>query len=124
MKKILLFLLVSISLSGYSQQKNAKKSLEVNGVCNSCKSRIEKTALKIKGVKYAKWDIFSHNLSLILDERKTSVETVAQAVAVSGHDVKNPETGKEFIAKDEDYEKIFNCCKYRDEEVVKNHPKH
>lgn len=105
-----------------AQQKNAKVIIEVNGVCNSCKTRIEKASLAVKGVKYAKWDVKTHQLSLIINEKKTNIEAVQQSVAKSGHDNYNPETQKEFIAREQDYEGVSACCKYRDEEVVKNHP--
>ena len=125
MKKILMFLCLVITtiFSVQAQQKNAKVILEVDGVCNSCKTRIENASLRVKGVKYAKWDISTHQLSLILDERKTSVEQIQQAIAKSGHDNRIPNTNKVVVAKEEDYNKVASCCKYRDEEVVKNHPK-
>ncbi|GIZ14014.1 heavy-metal-associated domain-containing protein [Capnocytophaga catalasegens] len=125
MKKILTLLCFGIAtiFSVQAQQKNAKATLEVDGVCNSCKARIEKASLGVKGVKYANWNVGTHQLSLILDERKTSVEQVQQAIAKSGHDNRIPNTDKVVIAKEEDYNGVAACCKYRDEEVVKNHPK-
>ena len=89
--------------------------MEVDGVCEMCKIRIEKAALGVKGVKYALWDIPSHQLSLIMDERKTNTMEVKTALVAVGHDT------KELKAKEEVYNKIMACCKYRDEEVVKSH---
>ena len=43
-------LLVSVQLN--AQDKNKKVSFEVKGNCGMCKARIEKAALKVKGVKY------------------------------------------------------------------------
>lgn len=121
-KLIFMCFLVVMTFSAQAQQKNAKATLEVNGVCNSCKARIEKASLGVKGVKYAQWNVDSHQLSLIIDERKTNIDAVQQAIAKSGHDNRNPQTNKTVVAQEEDYNGVAACCKYRDEEVVKNHP--
>ena len=72
MKKIMVIVLVVFSASiVQAQDKNKKISFEVDGVCEMCKKRIEKAAIGVKGVKYAVWDMQSHELSLIYDERKT-----------------------------------------------------
>ncbi|RSC92097.1 heavy-metal-associated domain-containing protein [Tenacibaculum singaporense] len=118
MKNIFLLVVVLLlSTSTFAQKKNAKVSFEVDGVCMMCKQRIEKAALKTKGVKFAKWDVNTHELSLIIDERKTSTETVKKTVAGVGHDT------KEFKATKEAYDNLHECCKYRDEEVQKDHKK-
>ena len=69
-------LLLMISSIGYAQNKNAKATIEVDGVCMMCKNRIEKACLKTKGVKSAVWNVETHNLSLIYDERKVNLETI------------------------------------------------
>jgi len=69
-------LLLMISSIGYAQNKNAKAAIEVDGVCMMCKNRIEKACLKTKGVKSAVWNVETHNLSLIYDERKVNLETI------------------------------------------------
>lgn len=122
MKKVVFFLCIFGALSLYAQNKNAKVLLEVDGVCNSCKVRIEKASRSVKGVKMAKWDVVTHQLSLIIDERKTSVAQVQEAIAKSGHDNWLPNSTEKVVAKEEDYQGVSACCKYRDEEVVKNHP--
>lgn len=103
------------TVMSFAQEKNKKMTMEVDGVCGMCKLRIEKAALGVKGVKYALWDIPSHDLSLIFDERKTDPMKIKMALVAAGHDT------KELKAKDEVYDKIMPCCKYRDEEVVKSH---
>ncbi len=99
----------------FAQNKNAKASLEVDGVCGECKTRIEKAAIRTKGVKSAVWNIETHELKLIYDERKTDLKTIAKKIAEVGHDT------KEFKAGEEAYNSVDPCCKYRDEEVVKAH---
>jgi len=115
MKKIILIVTVLISTVSFAQNKNAKATLEVDGVCGECKVRIEKAAIRTKGVKSAVWSIDTHELKLIYDERKTDLKTIAQKIADVGHDTK-------FVkASEEAYAKVDACCKYRDEEVVKAH---
>jgi len=116
MKKVLTIIaLLLFSATSLAQEKNKKITMEVDGVCEMCKNRIEKAALGVKGVKYALWDIPSHQLSLIMDERKTNTMEVKTALVAVGHDT------KELKATEEAYNKVMPCCKYRDEEVVKSH---
>ena len=58
------------------ESKSAKASFEVSGVCDMCKSRIENGAIKLKGVKYAKWDIPSNNLSIIYNSKKIKLDSI------------------------------------------------
>ncbi|MDC1324385.1 heavy-metal-associated domain-containing protein, partial [Polaribacter sp.] len=93
MKKIILlfsFMLIGISTQGQEvkKNKNAKVAFEVDGICGMCKKRIETAALKTKGVKFALWDIKTHQLNLIVDERKTAVTTIQKNILKVGHDVK------------------------------------
>ena len=100
MKKVLVLTIMLLGVTSFAQNKNAKASLEVDGVCLMCKERIEKASVKTKGVKSAVWDVKTHELKNI--------------VAV-GHDT------KELKATDEAYNSVHPCCKYRDEDVKKDH---
>jgi copper chaperone CopZ len=115
MKKIVLVLAVLVSPISMAQNKNEKATIEVDGVCEICKARIEKACLKTKGVKFANWDVVSHELKLIFDERKTNLKTIQQNIANVGHDT------KDFKATAEAYNSLDACCKYKDDEVVKDH---
>ena len=64
-KLVLLGLLLFVGVTLTAQSKNAKATIEVDGVCLMCKDRIEKACIKTKGVKSAVWDVNSHELSLI-----------------------------------------------------------
>ena len=68
MKKTVLVLAILFSAMTFAQNKNAKASLEVDGVCMMCKDRIEKACVKTKGVKSAIWNVKTHELKLIFDE--------------------------------------------------------
>ncbi|WP_033960931.1 heavy-metal-associated domain-containing protein [Psychroserpens jangbogonensis] len=116
MKKVLIMTFVMlVSFASFAQDKNAKASLEVDGVCLMCKERIEKAAIRTKGVKSAVWNVETHELKLIYDERKTSLDTITKKIVAVGHDT------KELKATDEAYNTVHPCCKYRDDEVQEDH---
>lgn len=103
------------AFSGFAQDKNAKASLEVDGVCLMCKTRIEKASLNTKGVKSAVWNVETHELRLIYDERKTNIETIQSKILEAGHDT------QELMATDEAYATVHPCCRYRDDIVKEEH---
>jgi periplasmic mercuric ion binding protein len=106
------FIIVMLTFFGLSTQaqekknKNAKYTIEVNGNCEQCKKRIEKAAYSVSGVKSADWIMETHQLSLILNEEKTTVLDVKKAVAKVGHDT------DEVKATEEVYDNLHSCCKY------------
>ena len=53
-KLVLLGLLLFVGVTLTAQSKNAKATIEVDGVCLMCKDRIEKACIKTKGVKSAR----------------------------------------------------------------------
>lgn len=122
MKKIILIAIVSIlsfTANAQEKNKNAKVTFEVDGVCGMCKKRIETAALKTKGVKFALWNVKTHQLNLIMDERKVEVGTVQQNIANVGHDIILKD--KKITATLKAYNSVNPCCKYRDEKVVLEH---
>lgn len=116
MKKLIAILgIFLIGATGFAQNKNAKATIEVDGVCGMCKERIEKASIQAKGVKSAIWNVDTHQLDLIYNEGKTDLTKIQQSIADSGHDT------KAIKAKNEVYESIDPCCKYRDPQVVDDH---
>ncbi|MBD3725422.1 MAG: metal transporter, partial [Flavobacteriaceae bacterium] len=63
-------------------------------------------AFSVKGVKSADWHIDHHDIHLIYDENKCSLEDIKKAIAKAGHDT------EEFKATEEDYNNLHGCCKY------------
>ncbi|RZJ31518.1 MAG: cation transporter [Flavobacterium sp.] len=109
MKNIIFVLVALVSFGATAQEKknkNAKYTIEVNGNCEQCKKRIEKAAYAVSGVKSAEWHIDDHELHLIINEEKTSLDDVKKAVAKAGHD------SDDVKASAEDYAKLHTCCKY------------
>lgn len=115
MKKIIIVITVLISTISFAQNKNEKASLEVDGVCLMCKSRIEKACLNTKGVKSAIWDVKTHELKLIFDARKTNLKTIQKSIVSVGHDTKGLKTTNEAYAT------VHPCCQYRDVAVKNDH---
>ncbi|MEM0933187.1 MAG: metal transporter [Bacteroidota bacterium] len=113
-KGIVILTSVLISMVCFGQEKNKKMTFEVDGVCEMCKVRIEKAALGVPGVKYAFWDIPSHQLSLVVDERKTNAMQIKSAIVHVGHDT------KELKATQEAYESVNPCCRYRERDSDNN----
>lgn len=107
-----LLLIAMIAFFGFSAQaqdkknKNLKYTTEVNGNCEQCKKRIEKAAYGVPGIKTASWDVSSHQLTVILNEEKSSTADLNKAIAKAGHDT------KEAKATNEAYENLHSCCKY------------
>lgn len=104
-----------VGITTFAQNKNAKATIEVDGVCMMCKNRIEKACFKTKGVKSAVWDVKTHELQLIYNEEKTNLNEIHKNITAAGHDT------KELKASDEAYEAIHPCCKYRDDEIIDDH---
>ena len=124
MKKIgIIICALMIGLTVQSQEKklnkNAKVTFEVDGVCGMCKKRIEKAALNTKGVKFATWSVKTHQLTLVMDERKTTLAQIQKNIVNVGHDVILKD-GK-MVAPIDAYNAVNACCKYRDKKVVEDH---
>jgi mercuric ion binding protein len=123
-KIIFLFTLLMIGFSVQSQEeklnKNAKISFEVDGICGMCKKRIETAALKSKGVKFAIWNVKTHQLNVIMDERKTDVAMIQSNILKVGHDVVGFDAQK-IKATTAAYNTVHPCCRYRDEEIILDH---
>ncbi len=107
-----LYLVIAILVYSFNinaqeiKDKNAKYTVEVNGNCNQCKKRIEKTAYSISGVKFASWNVETHQLNLIINQEKTSIDKVSAAILKAGHDVEKSK------ATQTDYDNLHACCKY------------
>gem|GEM_PF-3298715 len=87
--------------------KTVKKVVAVDGACGMCEQRIEKAAKAVSGVVSAEWNKNTKKLSLVYDNKKTSVEAVQKALAAAGHD------SGDYKAPAKVYASLPACCKYR-----------
>ncbi len=113
MKKIVVIIAVFLWTGMQAQEvskklKSCKTTLQVGGNCEMCKARIEKSALKNKGVKYASWNADTKALFLIYNEYKTNTEKIAKSIVEAGHDTDT------IRASQDRYEQLHMCCQYRD----------
>lgn len=116
---LLTFLSLAVMGIGLAQEKNKQVNFEVKGNCGMCKERIEKAAIKIKGVKFATWNVDTKEFEAIIDERKCSINDIKKRIAEVGHDSEG------FTAPQEVYDNLPECCKYRDPESMHmDHGKH
>ncbi|MDC9723947.1 MAG: cation transporter [Urechidicola sp.] len=79
--KLLIISIMLITFSVSSQDKNAKTEFKVDGICELCKEQIESVALKTKGVKTANWNMETHILSLVINEKKTNLDKIKKAIS-------------------------------------------
>lgn len=107
---IFLVLLV-VSFRLLAQDKNETPftiiSFKVFGACEQCKDRIE-TALKIKGVKSADWNVDTKQLALEYNPAVISLEKIENKIVMIGHDLANKK------AKNVIYKALPSCCHYRE----------
>ena len=104
---VITLVLSAMTTSASAQAKPGDQtiSFKVSGVCGDCKQRIESTALDVKGVKKAEWDVQTDVLVLV-GSAKMDKQKVADALAKAGHK-------SEFAAADpKGYNNLPGCCQY------------
>lgn len=87
--------------------RNETSGFYVAGSCGMCKERIEKAALSVKGVKFARWDPDKQDISVDYDKGITAQEAIQEAIAKAGHDTEL------FKADYVTYMSLPKCCHYR-----------
>jgi periplasmic mercuric ion binding protein len=104
------FLTANISALAADQLETAK--IKTTASCATCKDKIEKTVLKIKGVKTAEVNTTDKFVSVSFDPKKTSVDKIRKTMAKAGYeadDVKPPK-GKECCKDSKcNHEKDAKC---------------
>ena len=107
----------SFSLSGAEPKAGdtpGEATFAVLGNCGMCKTRIERAALTVRGVRAASWDQKAQKLTVSFRPDRTSQEQIERAIAKAGHDTEN------FLTHDEIHANLHHCCIYkRDPEMLK-----
>jgi hypothetical protein len=109
MKSLILvisLLFVFLSFGNAQKPKITEEKFKVFGNCGMCKERIE-TAVKIKEVKYAKWDKKSKVLTVAFQSQAITTDSLQKRIAAVGHDTEM------FKAPDSVYNTLPGCCLYR-----------
>ena len=110
---VVFIFILALTPSVNAQEKNnhiVTDTLGVSGVCSMCKERIENAAM-IKGVKKVEWTAESQQLIIVFRNDKVTLDEIAQSIAEAGHD------NELIICTDEQYNKVNECCKYREMEI-------
>lgn len=103
--KFYLSILTLVFLTSFTKVDDVTSNFQVNGVCGTCKKKIE-TSLRIKGVKKVNWDLKSHDLTITYSPDKISIDEIHQRIAAVGYDT------DKVKASDAAYNKLDECCKY------------
>ncbi|MBN8785762.1 MAG: heavy-metal-associated domain-containing protein, partial [Terrimonas sp.] len=112
MKQLSKYILTGIALTFLMQEAFAQtntlvtESFHVSGNCEMCKGRIEQSALSIKSITYAEWNIKTGGLLITFDSALISKAIIQQKIAEAGHD------NDSFKASDETYKSLPVCCHY------------
>jgi len=72
-----------------------------------CKARIETGVIRIKGVKYANWDVLSNKISLIYNSKKIKIDDIHKKISLLGHST------EKYEASEEIYNSLPECCRYK-----------
>jgi outer membrane receptor for ferrienterochelin and colicin len=110
----LLFIIGYLSVPLYSQNPEDEIHFNfwVDGVCGSCKARIEKTALEFEHVIKATWDPDSKSLHIDLsDSTGFDARAFELSIAMVGHDTEH------FKTLENIYNELPDCCRYRESDI-------
>lgn len=103
------FAILLLANTVFSQITNAvTANVKISGNCGMCKNAIEKAADKKKTSK-ATWDEESKVAAITYDNKKTNLDAVLKDIALAGYD------NQSFLAPDDAYSKLPECCKYKRE---------
>ena len=98
-----------LAVPALAQIKNAKtETVKIYGNCGMCETTIEKAADK-KKLSKADWNKDTKMATITYDSKKTSLDAVLKNIALAGYD------NARFLAPDDAYNKLADCCKYKRE---------
>jgi hypothetical protein len=112
MKAIVLIAVVGLLSAAPSQAQinNAKtETVKIYGDCGMCETIIEKAGSKKKQYQ-TDWDADTKMATIIYDSKKTGLDAILKSIALSGYD------NLKYLAPDEAYNKLPECCQYKREE--------
>ncbi|GLU52674.1 DUF3347 domain-containing protein [Dyadobacter frigoris] len=98
-------LLLSALLSKAEIKNVSTENVKISGSCALCKEGIE-TAAFDKNISKASWDRDTKMALVTYDNKKTSIDAVLKKVALAGYD------NDSYLAPDDAYAKLADCCKY------------
>ncbi len=108
MKNFVFFSFALILSANSLAQNKVDITFGVSAACGMCEYRIEK-AYDVKGIVMADYDLKTQKLHVVYKTKQfPDVLDVHRIATDVGHDT------EKIKAKDEAYNKLHGCCKYRD----------
>lgn len=112
--KIYSLLILFLAIADFSFAQELKtETLNVSGVCGTCKKKIEKAAEEA-GATYAVWSTNTKVLTLRYNSLSTNSAKIQMKIAEAGYDT------PDFKAPADAYNKLEKCCQYDREAMNKN----
>ena len=105
-KTLLLPLLLLIGFFTSATAQTTETTFPVSGNCSMCKKRIE-TALDVKGVQEAVWNVDTKKVTIKYKASKISEDELKKLIASAGYDTPG------YTADSAAYKKLPDCCQYR-----------
>ncbi len=90
------------------KQTTNEIKFKVRGNCEMCKERIENTALKLEGVKDARWNVETGIIQVLFDSSKVKLLQIHSSIANEGHGTNLVEMNLEA------HSHLPDCCKIID----------
>jgi len=110
MKTIKLLTLTCLTLvcfTAFAQKSKWEKvTFQVSGNCDMCKTKIEKAATGVEGVKTARWNVVNGKMKVKFNHAITNTDKIQKIIASVGYDT------EKYKATDEVYSNLHHCCKY------------
>ena len=104
--KMVIILLMPMVVACSTQIRNMKtETVEINGNCNMCKNTIELAGSAENQAKVL-WNPDSKRAEISFDSLVSSRSEILKKIALAGYD------NQEFLAPDEAYAKLPECCQY------------
>lgn len=73
--------------------------------CESCKARIDKKVLNLKGVKSIKLDVENERIKVVFNPTKTTLKNIKDQINKSGYDADDQKASEEYV------QQLDGCCK-------------
>jgi copper chaperone CopZ len=82
---LFLFLIVSSSMVAQNPRKT-KAIIKTSAECEFCKKNIEKNLSKIKGIKKVECDFVKHEISVVFNAKKITLDDLKKQIVALGYD--------------------------------------
>lgn len=111
--KYIFILLLSVfftdDINAQTSKKKVTTSFHVAGICGMCERTIER-ALDAKGIVAADFNLDTNTATVTYNTRRITEDQIHRLINAVGYDT------EKYKATDEEYNRVHDCCKYREQE--------